>query len=165
MTRRVLSLALVALLLLTLSGSISADDPAPAEIVWLGTDPPHFKFPWFDKQGNLVLYALNVMRVFAHDRNGNLLLTVDGTIDYEAYATIEQACDSYQTWFAIDDPCNREREGAVSLSGRSTCLPTKSQVIGQITYNWEAVFTPSGNVRIHCEFTPGSEVPPQQCME
>jgi hypothetical protein len=165
MTRRVVFVVLMALLLLTLSGSISADETAPAEIVWLGTDPPHFRFPWFDKDGNLVLYGLNVMRVFANDRNGNLLLTADGTIDYEAYATIEQACDSFQTWFSIDDPCNRERKGAVSLSGRSTCLSCTSQVIGQETYNWEAVFTPSGNVRIHCKFTPGSEVPPQQCIE
>jgi hypothetical protein len=165
MTRRVFSLALVALLLLTLSGSISADDPAPAEIEWIRSDDHSIRFVWYDGDGNFILYWLDAMRVYPNDRNGNQLVRAYGTIDYETYATIEEACELFQgPPLSIEDPCNKQRNGSMTLTGVSTCRPCM-RADGPPTYNWTAVFTPSGNVRVHCHFTPGSEVLPQQCID
>jgi hypothetical protein len=168
MPRRVLCVALIALCLLMWSGSISAEEPGPAEIVTFSSDEHRCRLPWFDSNGQLEWYYLNGMKVYANDRNGNALLHAYGTIDYAKYATIAEACDLFQgPPFNIDGPCNTQRQGAMTLSGDSTCLRWTHSVGGVIvdwTYNWTAVFSPNGNIHCRADFTPGSEVLPKQCQ-
>jgi hypothetical protein len=158
-----LCLVLMALLLLTLTGSISADDPAPAEIWWYSVEDQKCAHLWWDKDGTPGPYWLAEMKVSANDRNGNLLFQCKGTIDYEQYATIEQACEFVKGPPLFVDVCNQNHTGVLSWSGRQIGKPIQHRENGTLlgcTYNWSVVRTPSGNVEIRAEFTPASTLLP-----
>ena len=166
MIRRVLSLALVALLLFVFSGSVSAGDPPRAVINRFGSEAQQCTFPWFEWDGmewKVVTLYFAKIEVYPNDRHDNLLFKCSTTIDYEEYATIEEACALFPDVWGFD-PCNKQHKGAMVLTGGNSGFPFSDVDFetGQVlkyTYNWTAVFTPGGNVEIGARFTPQSTLP------
>jgi hypothetical protein len=168
MIRRVFGLALMALLLFVSSGSVAADNPPRAVINRVGSEAQECTFPWFDKNGELVTIYLAKMEVYPNNRHDNLLFKCSTTLDYGEYATIEEACEVFPDVWGFD-PCNKKHNGAMLLSGGNSGfsfsdLDFETGELLKCTYNWTAVFAPSGNVEINARFTPQSTVPADQCQ-
>ena len=167
MIRRVSGLALMALLLFVFSGSVSADGPPRAVVNRVGSEAQGCTFPWFDKNGELVILFFDKMEVYPNNPQDNLRLTCSTHIDYDEYASIQEACAWFPAVWGFD-PCNQSHTGAMLLSGGNSGytfsdIDAETGELLKCTYNWKATFTPSGNVEMSARFTPQSTIPAEQC--
>jgi hypothetical protein len=155
-------LVLTAVLLLTLSGSIFADDPAPAEILYFSVEEGKCRCAWWPKDGGFAVgYPLAEMLVYPNDRNGNTIVHCKGTHDWEdeTWATIEEVCEYAALPPYNLDICNDNHQGAIGYTGSQINSPICSRTDKVCTYNFSVVHTPSGQIELRAALTPTSTFP------